>query len=46
VAAFIALSRQRHKVIYKIMTTDARYDEEILVAGHLERIGQNRIAAA
>jgi hypothetical protein len=46
VAAFIALSRQRHKVIYKLMTTDARYDKEILVASHLERIEQNRIAAA
>ena len=46
VAAFIALSRQRHKVIYKLMTTDARYDKEILVASHLERIERDRIAAA
>jgi len=46
VAAFIALSRQRHKVIYKLMTTEARYDKEILVASHLERIERDRIAAA
>ena len=46
VAAFIALSRQRHKLIYKLMTTDARYDKEILVASHLERIERDRIAAA
>ncbi|MCP4900761.1 MAG: hypothetical protein GY906_27670 [bacterium] len=37
VAAFIALSRQRHRVVYKLMTTDARYDKETLIASHLER---------
>ena len=46
VAAFIALSRQRHKLIHKLMTTDARYDKEILIARHLERIEQARVAAA
>jgi len=46
VAAFIALARQRHKLIYKLMTTDARYDKEILVASHLDRIEQSRVAAA
>ena len=46
VAAFIALSRQRHKLIYKLMTTEARYDKEILVASHLERIERDRIVAA
>jgi hypothetical protein len=46
VAAFIALSRQRHKVIYKLMTTDARYDIEILIARHLERLEKERQAAA
>jgi transposase len=46
VAAFIALSRQRHKLIYKLMTTDARYDKETLIARHLERIEQTRAAAA
>ena len=46
VAAFIALSRQRHKLIYKLMTTDARYDKEILVTSHLKRIERDRIAAA
>jgi transposase len=46
IAAIIALSRQRHKVIYKLMTTDARYDPEVLFARHLERIDQTRHAAA
>lgn len=46
VAAFLALARQRHKLIYKLMTTDARYDKETLVASHLDRIEQTRIAAA
>ncbi len=46
VAAFIALSRQRHKLIYKLITTDARYDKEILIAAHLARLEQDRIATA
>ena len=46
VAAFIALSRQRHKLIYKLVTTAARYDKEVLIASHLARLEQNRIAAA
>ena len=46
VASFIALARQRHKLIYKLMTTDARYDKEILVASHLDRLEQDRVAAA
>jgi transposase len=46
VAAFIALSRQRHKVLYKLMTTDARYDKELLVARHLERLEEARRTAA
>lgn len=46
VAAIIALSRQRHKVIFKLMTTDARYDKEILIARHLERLEEARGAAA
>jgi transposase len=48
VAALIALSRQRHKLIYKLMTTDAIYDGEILVARHLERLqaGEDAEAAA
>jgi len=46
VGAFIALSRQRHKLIHKLMTTDARYDKVILIARHLERIEQARMAAA
>ncbi|MCP4901585.1 MAG: IS110 family transposase [bacterium] len=46
VAALIALSRQRHRVVYKLMTTDARYDKEVLIASHLERIEKQREAAA
>ena len=38
VVANIALSRQRMKVMYKLMRTDARYDKEILIASHLKRI--------
>jgi len=37
VTATISLARQRFKVKYKIMTTDAVYDKEILIASHLER---------
>lgn len=37
-AATLALARQRHKVIYKIMVTDARYDKEQLIAAHLNRL--------
>ena len=46
VAAFIALSRQRHKVIFKLMTTDARYDKEALIASHLARLEEARKAVA
>ena len=46
VAAFIALSRQRHKVVYKLMTTNARYDKEHLITSHLERLEKARAAAA
>jgi len=43
-AAVLALARQRHKVIYKLMTTDARYDKERLISSHLKR--QREEAAA
>ena len=46
VAAFIALSRQRHKVVYKLMTTCARYDTEILISRHLDKIDKARGAVA
>lgn len=46
VAAFIALSRQRHKLVFKLMTTDARYDKEVLIAAHLARLEQERTTAA
>ena len=46
VAAFIALARQRHKLVYKLMTTETRYDKEILIATHLARLEQARQAAA
>lgn len=36
-AATLALARQRHKVIYQIMTTEAEYDKEILISAHLSR---------
>jgi len=42
----ISLSRQRHKLIFKLMTTDARYDKEVLIASHLERLEAVRGAAA
>lgn len=43
-AAFIALSRQRHKVIYILMTSQARYDKETLISSHLNRIQKSRAA--
>lgn len=46
VAAFIALARQRHKLIYKLMTTEVRYDKEVLIGSHLARLEQARQAAA
>jgi transposase len=46
VAAFIALSRQRHKVIFKLLTTEARFDKEVLIGRHLERLEEERGAAA
>lgn len=36
-AAILALSRQRHKVIFQLMTTDATYDKEKLISSHLDR---------
>lgn len=46
VAAYIALSRQRHKLIYILMTTNARYDKERLIASHLDRVEAARAPAA
>lgn len=37
VVAILALARQRFKVLYKLLTTDAVYDKEILIASHLDR---------
>ena len=37
VKATLSLARQRFKVKYKLMTTDAIYDKEILISSHLER---------
>ena len=37
VTSTLSLARQRFKVMYKIMTADAVYDKEILIASHLER---------
>jgi transposase len=36
-AATLALARQRHKVIHRLLTTDKRYDKEKLIASHLDR---------
>ncbi len=38
IVANIAQARQRMKVMYKLMTTDAHYDKEVLIASHLRRI--------
>ena len=51
VKATLALARQRFKIKYKLMTTDAVYDKEILIASHLERqrrvrVNQNQSHAA
>jgi len=46
VAAFIALSRQRHKLVYKLITTETSYDKEVLIAAHLARLELNQTAAA
>ncbi len=37
VKAFLSLARQRFKVMYKLLTTDASYDKETLIASHLKR---------
>ncbi len=38
IVANLALARQRMKVMYKLMTTEAHYDKEVLIASHLRRI--------
>lgn len=43
-AATLALARQRHKVMYKIMVGDARYDKETLISSHIAR--QQEVNAA
>lgn len=37
VKAFLSLARQRFKVMYKILTSDACYDKETLIRSHLKR---------
>lgn len=46
VAAFIALARKRHQVIYRLMTTKESYDKEKLITSHLERLEMDRADAA
>jgi len=46
VVAILALARQRFKVIYTLMTTEAVYDKEILIASHLERERQTAATGA
>ena len=36
--ATLSQARQRFKIKYKLMTTDAVYDKEILISSHLERL--------
>ena len=43
VKATLSLARQRFKIKYKLMTTDAVYDKEILISSHLER--RRRVSA-
>ena len=38
VTATIALARQRHKLMYKLMRTEAEYDKETLLRSHLTRL--------
>ncbi len=42
VKATLSLARQRFKVKYKLMTSDAVYDKETLIKSHLERQQQER----
>jgi len=35
VKATLALARQRFKIKYKLMTTEAVYDKEVLISSHL-----------
>lgn len=42
IVATIALARQRMKMLYRLMTTEAEYDKEVLIRSHLAR----RAAAA
>jgi hypothetical protein len=46
VTALLSLARQRFKVKYRLMTTDAIYDKEVLIASHLHRLEQTRQHAA
>ncbi len=43
-ASVIALARQRMKVIYQIVVCGKRYEKEKLIARHLERERQARVA--
>lgn len=42
IVANIALARQRFKVMYKLLTSNAVYDKEILIASHLDRQRRER----
>lgn len=37
IVATLALARQRMKMLYKLLTTEAEYDKEVLIRSHLER---------
>lgn len=36
-AAILALTRQRVKLMYKLLTTEERYDKEVLISSHMDR---------
>lgn len=46
VTSIISLARQRFKVKYKLMTSEAKYDKETLIKRHLKREKQQKKAAA
>ncbi len=42
VKAFLSLARQRFRVMYKLLTSDATYNKETLIKSHLERLEKEK----
>ena len=42
VKSFLSLARQRFKVMYKLLTTEVRYDKEVLIESHLKRQAEEK----